>query len=46
MDQGNATELGTAFFEAKGPARDIVVLEGSKNVVLSCAPQLLAWAWE
>ncbi len=46
VSQGNARELGSAFFEAKGPARDIVVLEGSKKVVISCAPQLLVWTFE
>ncbi len=46
VDRGNATELGHAFFEAEGPARDIVVLETSGKVLLSCDPQLIAWTFE
>lgn len=46
VSQGNATELGSAFFQAEGPARNIVMLETSGKVLLSCNPQLLAWEFE
>ena len=46
VSNGIATELGNAFFEARGPVRDIVVLETSGKVLISCNPQLLAWTFE
>jgi hypothetical protein len=46
VDRGNATEIASAFFEAPGEARDIVILERSGKVVLSVSPQLLSWTFE
>ncbi len=46
VNEGNATELGNAFFEAKGRVRDIAVMETSGKVLISCSPQLLSWTFE
>jgi hypothetical protein len=46
VEMGNLIELGSAYFEAPGPIRNIVVVETSGKLVVSCDPDVLVWTWE